>query len=350
MMHSPVTGKRGAVYLLAIVTLLVGMILSLAMLRMGSAYFLAASSRGKKQAAVNLAKAGLEYAYWQVNNYHVALPYTTTLNLDTGSAQITAVDDNLTVPGGMLVTSTGNSGGFSYTTTRVMTAPANKLPYSYLWCQNSNISSPANLKTLGTAFGVRSNGNISLSNASTNASNGAWATGAITATGSVSPQYPNALSLNLLPVSASHYSSIATEVRASGTTINNLNYAGMSPVIYVTGPCTIDATVAGKYSGVITVFAEGEVTVMGSLQPHSSDSHIAVLSATGIVLQTAGASSQCVFYACNGGTGYINIPANMTVTGCIIADGTSTVNITLNLVTDTSLDTPTLQALHLPGV
>lgn len=115
--------------MLAITTLLIGMTFSIVMLQMGSGYFLAASSRGNKQAAANLAEAGLEYAYWQVNNNGAALPLSANLTLSTGSIQITAVDDSATVAGSMFVTSTATSGNYSYTTTRVMSIVQSNLVY-----------------------------------------------------------------------------------------------------------------------------------------------------------------------------------------------------------------------------
>jgi len=326
--------------------------MALATFEMGSAYFLAASSRGNKQAAIDLAEAGLDYAFWQVKNNHAVLPYTANVSLNTGAIQITAVDDSLDVPTGMLVTSTATRGAYSYTAMRVMSAQSDalELPYAYLWCQDANISSSAAIHASGGSRGMRCNGNINLSNAGTSVSNGAWATGTITTTGSISPQYPGSIQLDLPQPSADYYRSIATETHAGGDTISSLQYHGGAAVVYVSGSCTLSPSGSGKYNGVVTIYAEGVITIMGDLRPQNGSCHIAVISGTGMVVNTDGANLQAVLYASNGGTGYISIVGNASITGCIAADSISTVSSTITLNTDSSLDTPTLQALHLPGV
>ncbi len=108
----------GAAYVLALTTLVVGVTFALAMLQASGSYFLSERSRSTKQQAMDLAEAGVDYAYVQINKRGQATPYTSpVVNLASGSFQVSAAD----LPGGatVLITSTGTVNGTSYTVRRV---------------------------------------------------------------------------------------------------------------------------------------------------------------------------------------------------------------------------------------
>ncbi|MCX8052713.1 MAG: hypothetical protein N3B12_02810, partial [Armatimonadetes bacterium] len=115
-----VHGQRGAAYLLAVTTLMVGVAFALAMLRATSGCFIAENSRHAKRAAANLAEAGLDYAYWQIQYKGVHLPYSATVPLTTGSFQVTAVDDGSRDSSTVLITSTGIVGRDKHQCRRVV--------------------------------------------------------------------------------------------------------------------------------------------------------------------------------------------------------------------------------------
>ncbi|MCX6345904.1 MAG: hypothetical protein NT018_12680, partial [Armatimonadetes bacterium] len=304
--------------------------------------------------AANMAKAGMEYALWQVKEKNATLPLTCDVTLNTGSFHVEATDDSLFVPGGMLIKSTGTSASDVYTVQRVLTNPnGGQLPYSYLWCQENNINSSAIVRTSGLTHGIRSNGNINLSNAGTSVANGAWAHGTITTAGSVNPQYAGSHHIDIPLASAAYYMSIATEVKNANTTLSRLKYKNMSAVIYVRGSCTIDPHQKNdEYAGVITVFAEGVVTIQGDLLSKDVSSHFAVISATGIVIGAVkgpkGATVDAVLYSCNSGAGFVSFLDDTALTGCVIADSVTSIG-TLTLYTDSGLDATVLKELHLPG-
>ena len=90
---SLLAGKTGAAYVLALVTLLVGMTLALAMIRSSSSSFYAENSRYRKRAALNIAEAGADCAYWQVHWNNQRLPYSADVSLGSGSFHVDATDD-----------------------------------------------------------------------------------------------------------------------------------------------------------------------------------------------------------------------------------------------------------------
>ncbi len=106
--------------MIALVTLLVGSTLSLALLRASLGQFTSESSRQKKQAAADLAEAGIDYAHWQVVSKDQALPYSADITLNTGSFHVDAVDDSARQQDAVLITATGTVGNCSHTMKRVI--------------------------------------------------------------------------------------------------------------------------------------------------------------------------------------------------------------------------------------
>lgn len=104
--------------MLALTTLVVGITFALAMMQSSGSHFLTQRSQGLKQMAADLAEAGIDYAFLQVNKHGKTVPYTfPAVHLASGRF-IVSVED---IPGTatMLVTSTGTVNGTSYTMRRV---------------------------------------------------------------------------------------------------------------------------------------------------------------------------------------------------------------------------------------
>lgn len=109
--------RSGAAYVLALTTLLVGLTLSIAMLQAAESYFLTENSRGRKQAAADLAEAGIDWACLQVSKNGKSLSdCTRTITLASGSVDVVATDYG---QARMLVTSTGRVRGCTYKMRRV---------------------------------------------------------------------------------------------------------------------------------------------------------------------------------------------------------------------------------------
>lgn len=112
--------ERGSAYVLALVALMTGLTLSLALLTSSNGMYLAESSRTDKDIARYLADSGVEYASWKAGVNGVSLPYSTTVAMTGGTFSVTIEDDSDREPGAGLVTSTGRAGDCTYVMKRVI--------------------------------------------------------------------------------------------------------------------------------------------------------------------------------------------------------------------------------------
>ncbi|MGC8862874.1 MAG: hypothetical protein ACP5R5_08885 [Armatimonadota bacterium] len=335
--------RRGAAYLLAITTLLVGMALALAMLRATGGYFLSEDTRRAKRAAANLAEAGIDYAYWRIHYNGAHLPYSATVSLATGSFQVSAADDGNRDASTVIITSTGTCGTHRHTVRRVALGP---LPYHYARCENTNIADGDTITSTASGRGLRANGSIWLGNPSNNVASGAWATSTITAFGTVTPRYPNAPPIRFPDIDYNYYASLATISHPADATYTALNFPGQTVVIVVGR----DLTVRGTYNGIITFVVAHDVSVNGPLVPANNSSYVAILALHAITIEAAATTAEGVFYCHNSAVGgRIDVKGVTTINGCAAAD---------TIVTDKTtafnplprLDLNAMRQLRLPGV
>lgn len=342
------SNRHGAAYVLALMTLLVGTILALAMLRSGSAYFIAEDSRTKKQAAADLAEAGIDYAYWQVQYKGATLPYTANISLASGSFSVQATDDGNRDPSTMLVTATGTSGRHSHTSKCVVMG---LLPYRYSWCENREISSDKRITVTGSG-GLRANGRIVMSNAGNNVTEGAWATGTITNSGLVTPKYPGSPPIRFPDIDFNYYDSIATWKSYVNTTITGLWGGG---VLLINGSLNI----RGTYTGVYTIVATGNIVVSAPLTASGSGSYMVLISDEIIDIQSGATTVDAIMYARKSGSGGTFVPGSGSgeirihgatiINGCVLADRISNDNI-VTIDRTANINLPLMKQLHLPGL
>ncbi|MCE5315398.1 MAG: hypothetical protein ABFD49_06275 [Armatimonadota bacterium] len=335
--------NRGAAYVLALTTLLVGITLALAMLRSSSGCYIAENTRLKKQAAVDLAEAGVDYAYWQIHYQCRKLPHTADLTLTSGTVHIAATDDGDRETSTMLVTSTGTCGKHSHTIKRVV---AGLLPYHYALCVKSSIiEADAIINSNGTG-GVRTNGLIWLTNYGNTLSSGAWAADNISAVGTVNPKHPNSPKIAFPEIDESYYYSVASKKYIGDTNVS-FPISGLSGgVIYVAGK----AYVSGTYTGVYTVVASGDIVVNGSLSAANSSSFMALLSPDEIIVYNNSGYVAALLYSHNSlNTGNIQIYGYPTVYGSASADAFSTEH-TAVINHNSGLNIEAMRQLDLPGL
>ena len=340
--------RHGAAYVLALMTLLMGSIFALAMLRAGSAYFIAEDTRTKKRTAMNLAEAAINYAYWQVQYKGVSLPYSANVNFSSGSFSVQASDDGSRDPSTMLITATGTSGKHSYTTSRDVLG---LLPYRYSWCENYDISTDKRVTVTGTG-GMRANGRINLSSNSNNVTAGAWATGTITHSGTVTPKYPNGPPVRFPDINFGYYNSIANWTYPWSISINGLSGNG---VIYVTG----NINIRGVYTGVWTIVATGDINISASLTASNSSSYMALISDETIDIQGGAVIVDAILYARENptggafvpgsGEGFVTIHGATTINGCVLADHVTNDN-TITINRPPGLNLTLIKQLRLPGL
>lgn len=337
-----VHGRTGGAYVLALVTLLVGIILSLSMLRSGNAYFLAQDSRYKKAMASNLAEAGAEYAYWQVHYNKHALPYSADLTLPTGSVHIDASDDGNRDNSTMLITATGTAKRNSCTAKRVALG---LLPYHYAYCENRNDDDVDTVTSTGSGLGIRANGQINLSSTWNNVTTGAWAMTTLTTRGTVTPQYSNCPRIAFPEIDLAYYQSIAYLTYSYDITISGFN-GTVDHVVYVNGK----ASVAGYYRGCWTLVTTGDITIRGDLLPSDSDSYLALVTKSSIIIQTTANNVKAIMYSHKSdSSGQIGVSGYVTITGVAASDDNTTTNST-TFNYDSRLNLNIMRRLKLPGL
>jgi len=330
---------------LALVTVLVGSVLALAMLQAGNSYYLGESSRTKKRAAMDLAQAGVEYAYWQVHYKAQSLPYSADVTLSTGSFHVEATDDGARDRSTMLITSTGTCSGHSYTLKRVTLG---LLPYHYAFCENSKVDIIQEMDCTSQNRALRANDDVKLWNVLNNISQGVWSTGAITNLGSVWPQYPSSPPIAFPDIDYGYYSSIATTTYNSDTTFTALSYAS-DTVLYVNGNATINLS-TGKYRGVIAIVATGSIVVKANMSYYDVNSYIALITQKTITVQATAPSVVATLYAHKSdSSGKVQLQGIQTVVGTICSDNI-TADHSVDFRRDSGLNLDIMRRLRLPGL
>ena len=337
-------GRDGAVYVLAVVTLLVGTVLVLALMRSSVSHFLNQSSLDDKVAARNMAWAGVDYGYWQVAHQSQGVPYSANVALNTGSFQTSVVDDGARAPGTIRITSTGTVGACQETVIRVMEADTESiaLPYEYAWCENGPVSSNDSIIS-SVGQGMRANGDVSLTSTGNLITNGVWSTATITTRGSVSPQYPNSLAVTFPTIDYAYYDSIATRIYSGNTSITTLDYPA-GAVIVVHG----NLSIRGTYNGLCTVVATGTIATTGDLRKANGSSYLALITSQKITI-TQNSMMEGIAYCHDAtGSGVLDMKQHVVTSGSLAADDISQ-RQTLTANGDPGLTRDIMTQLHLPG-
>lgn len=338
-------GNRGAAYVLALVTVLVGTVLALAMLQAGNAYFLGENSRTKKQAAIDLAQAGVDYAYWQVHYKARPLPYTADVTLSTGSFHVEATDDGSRDQSTMLITSSGTCGSYTRTVKRVTLG---LLPYHYAWCESGKLDTGQTITSTSQGRGIRCNDSIKLDDDWNNITTGLWSTSTITNHGTATPQYPSGPPIAFPNIDYARYSSIADATYNFDVTFWSLDYPS-DAVIYVNGNASLNL-ISGKYHGACTIVATGNITVKANTTNQDADSYLALITDKAITVQPAAWSVVSVLYAHRNDNGAkVQLQGAKAFVGSICADDIS-LDHNVDIHRDSGMNLDTMRRLNLPGL
>jgi hypothetical protein len=338
-----IRNRRGSVYLVSLTTLLVGTILALAMLRSGGADFYAEDSRSKKQAAVNLAEAGIDYAFHQIHFNNKKLPFSADVNMATGSFHVDAVDDGNRDPSTMLITSTGTSGKHKHTIKRVTLG---LLPYHYALAEKDDIRDDGAIISNGTYGGIRANDEIELINLFTNVRTGAWAGGWIWSLGTVTPKHTGVPPLKFPAIDYNYYSSLANYYYPWDVVINVLDLPGGKAVIFAEH----DVFIRGTYRGVYTIVAKGDIRISSNLLRTDAKSRLALITSKRIIVDWAASQVQAVIYAHDwDNDAELIVSGDTTFTDAVCVDRMTTDRST-TLNRDANLNLDVMRQLNLPGL
>ncbi|MHB9036214.1 MAG: hypothetical protein ACYC64_06075 [Armatimonadota bacterium] len=341
--HRRIKSRRGAAYVLALTTLLVGVTLGLAMLRSAGGYYTAEDTRQKRQAAIDLAEAGVDYAYWKVHYQCQKLPYTTDITMTSGTIHIEATDDGNREASTMLVTSTGTCGKHKHVIKRVTLG---LLPYHYAWCEKHRIDDDDGIINSNSVGGIRTNDLVKLDKLSTLVTNGAWAVNTISTNGSIAPQYPGSPPIAFPEIDYAYYSSIASRKYLGDTWLFFPVWGLPNGVIYVTGR----ALIGGTYTGLYTIVATGDINVIWPLASANSSSFMALISTEKVKVDNSSAGVEAILYSHKAdNTGDIEIRGYSSIRGSIAGDDI-VVEHDQTINGNNKLNIDVMRQLKLPGL
>jgi len=325
------------------VALLVGLTLALAVLRSVNAGMLSEQQKCKRQTAVNLAEAGLDYGYYQIAVVGRGLPYSASGSLGTGTYAVTASDNGNENASVILLTATGNAGGYRHTARKAI----RHLPYYYACCLNSNLSTNRRIITNGPAPCLRVNGSISNLNLLTNINAGAWATGTIATWGYISPQNPNCPPIGFPTIDYGYYQSIAARTYTTSKAFTNLG-SSMSGVTYVQG--NVDMSGGTYGDGAFTIVATGDIDIKHDVV-RNGWGYLALISTRRIKIETAAQNVEAVLYSHKpDNNGEVRVEGSWaSVTGVIAGDRLTT-SADLQINRDDSINIWIMKYMHLPGL
>jgi hypothetical protein len=341
--------ERGAAYVLAITTLIVGLTLALALLRSANGLFISESGRVDVGQAKYAAEAGVDYAAWRVLTKHTALPYTADVTLTGKSFHVTAVDDSARAAHAVLITSVGTAAGTTYKRKRVVET-VDPLPYDYVWCQSTNINSPQTTIVTTATRGIRANGTINMPSGGNDITEGTWATGSINTSGTVTPKCPNSASVTFPAIDNNHYRFAANIYYNSDHTFydGQLSYA-QPTLIFVEGIATLQCH---NYTGMVTIVASGTIKQTVDIVAANQNSYLALISTVGFdTSNTSVHSLQAVVYVHNSTkTANARWRDIMHFTGSVGMDTVTVAGVSATFDTDFRVSHSILQQLQLPGL
>ncbi len=335
--------ERGSVYIVALVTLVVAVTLGLAMLRVIGADFRNQDALNRKQAALNLAEAGYDYAVNQMLYKGRSTPFTADLTLSIGTIHVEVTDDSSRSASSRLVTSTGTSGGYRQVIKRAYVV----MPYQYAWCENTALTTDKQIVCTGLPGGMRVNGAVNLNRVTMNVTTGVWSSSTITSVGTVTPRHPNSPVVAFPSIDYNYYSSNA-DITYVGDR-NFWNLSSSSPIIiYVNGKAILNG---GTYNGMITIVATGDINVKGNYTKWDASSYLAFITTQHINVEGAVTLLEAVMYSHKSdNNGQVHFLANLTRTfrGVAAADNVDNDSY-LNMDRDSSLTPSIMRQLRLPG-
>lgn len=340
------SGHKGAAYILALVTLVTGLVLGAAILQITTGGLISETRRQQKSAALTLAESGIDYGWW-ILRYTTSdnLPQTKTLTMQTGSVTIDMIDNGNTLPSTYRITSDATtSNGYK---ARVIRTMQGKMPYDYALAINTNCNLNKEVWSDNNAD-IRANCPVVVENSSTRLHGDVTSTSTITVKqGSVfGAMNQNSPPIWFPDIDLASYQARAQIVYTGDKTFSWVSFPSDGTIIYVGGKATISGLVNRK--GIIVAANGFDIT--GSVWP-SSGGIAAMVTPKDIRIRGAAFTVYGLLYAhnSNADSNIIN-DGHTTIYGRLAADN---INMAGGAVIDlyqTSNYNPDLyRLLNLPG-
>jgi len=278
-----------------------------------------------------MAEAAFEGAIDQVVEDSVlgtlTLPATRNFTLGAVTCNITVVDNGAVLAGSYLISGQMTVKGLEFDMTRVVGRRITPNPFFYVLFSNSTVNSAQAVITNGPLWAgdVAVNGNLTLSDPSTQINGDAEATGTINPAGlsvtGVKLQGAAAVSFTPLPIiliPALNPYLIEAVLQLPGVLINGLNLGSGYPLAYA----LLATQLKGTFTGRGTIYFPGNVTITGDMFYGDANSRIAIIAYGNITV--AGSVSHLVGYFYAGGTFTVQAATPKVLdTGSVVANAIS---------------------------
>ncbi len=347
---------RGSVALSAIVALGVVFTVALGMLALGDNVQRGGTRQLRSRGARAMARAGVEYGYWQYAYNGVSLPFTTTRSLGDGRFTTTVTDDSARVSGTIKVESTGSLSGVSQRLIERMLDPTLSMKvFDYALVSHKALLADKKvvLGSGGADGDIRGNGGLSLTNAASQVNGKAVAGGAISITSLTGRSVPNTAHIPFPAIDLAYYKAIANRKYTTGQIWVGFTFLYPGEVIFVEGDITLKAdslTGTGLIQGTGTLVATGLIKFGGNLSYALPGDKLACLAANGFDTDV-NCSIVGYYYAHNSSlSAKANLDNRLTITqGSLAADEVVFGTDGSSIVHDNDMVTDLAYLLHLPG-
>lgn len=337
---------RGSVALSAIVALAVVFTVAIGMLTLGDNVQRGGTRQLRSRGARAMARAGIDYGYWQYTYNGASLPYSITRPLGDGNFTVSVTDDSARVSGTIKLQSTGSlSGVRQIITERILDPMISMKIFDYALCSGRELS----VDKLFTITGdIRSNSYISLIHLDSIVDGKAVAGGGITISTLTGRRVPNTAHIPFPPIDMAYYQAIANRKFFVTQIWNGFTFLYPGEVVYVTGGDVILRT--GLINGTGTIVTDGQVKFEGDTVYALPGDKLAVLTTKG--LDTSLDSKVVGFYYAHSSNNdaQANLSKMLTITsGSIAADQFSLGGSAQTYVHDSDMNQELAYLLHLPG-
>jgi len=329
-------GKRGSIFLLAMVALITLLILGTSLVQTSVQGLSWASNDRRYIEAFCLAESGVDMAITKLYEDYDSIndtlgtsgTYTDAFSLSQGNVSYTVTAPYAGIAESCLIVSDATTWTGKQARVRVVAAyqsDTSRVFEGAIFCDSPltlNGSGAIYPDADGTGGDIYANGDITFNGTSFEMT----ADGSIYTTGTTNwvPDdvpatnvHENVAPLVMPVIDVDYYESIATTVYNGNKTFNNSNMAGLSGVIFVQG----DVKISGNYTGQAVIVATGKIQVTGSVTTSNPDTDtLGLLSPKSIKISGNSTVHGLVYAHSVVNDAETTLSGNITVYGAVISD------------------------------
>jgi cytoskeletal protein CcmA (bactofilin family) len=328
--------KRGSVFLLAMVALIVLLLLGTSLIQTSIQGLAFASKDRRNTEAFCLAESGVDMAitklYEDYDGINATIaaggPYSDSFSLSQGSVSYTVTAPYQGIADSCLIVSDSTTWTGRQARIRVIACyerDVSRVFEGAIFCDSPlrlNGSGGVYPDSSGEGGDIYAHGDITFNGTSfTMSSDGSvFTTGTTNWVPSQVPSthvHENIATLTMPVIDLDYYRSIATKVYSGNKTFNSGDLTGLSGVIYVNG----NVKISGNYTGQAVIVATGTITVTGNVETSNPTTDtLALLSPKSIKINGNSTVHGLVYAHSVVDDAEVTLSGNITVYGAIVSD------------------------------